>query len=202
MSDWKKDGDAKLDGELARMRNVLGETCAPADGEERLRAAFRARHAALSTRTPVDVSSARRDSRPPVFARSRTLSRRRATLAAGALAASIAVAAVVLFGLDRIDGDAALTAAAPTRAAPVATADTGVREIPATAAFQPLLYSPGISPAQSYNVVRVRIPLTSLVGYDAPVDGTIEADLLVGEDGLPTGIRFDTVDVPLVSMTH
>jgi hypothetical protein len=111
-------------------------------------------------------------------------------------------AAIVVVGLDR-DTESAATQA--TRA----TADAAIRdssvaaaagEIPAAAAFQPLLYSPGISPAQAYNVVRVRIPLTSLVGYGAPIDGMIEADLLVGEDGLPTGIRFDTADAPLVSM--
>jgi hypothetical protein len=115
----------------------------------------------------------------------------------------VAVAAIVVVGLDRSATESAATQA--TRA----TADAAIRdssvavtagEFPAAAAFQPLLYSPGISPAQAYNVVRVRIPLTSLVGYGAPIDGMIEADLLVGEDGLPTGIRFDTADAPLVSM--
>jgi hypothetical protein len=113
------------------------------------------------------------------------------------------VAAVVLVGLGRMQRDAAEITAAPTAGEQIAVASSGEREIPAAAAFQPLLYSPGISPTQAYNVVRVRIPLTSLVGYGAPVDGAIEADLLIGEDGLPTGIRFDTADAPLVSMvTH
>jgi hypothetical protein len=57
-----------------------------------------------------------------------------------------------------------------------------------------------LSPSQSYSVVRVRIPLTALApGYSAPPGVTIEADLLVGEDGLASGIRFDTADTLFVS---
>jgi hypothetical protein len=199
MSDWKKNRDAELDAELARLRNALGELRAPTDGENQLRAAFSARHAILSGQLSTAARIVEQRDRAPSPARMRARSRRRAIFAAGALAASVAIAAIVLVGLDRSDRDDSQTPAASTDAA---VAGGGEREIPATAAFQPLMYSPGISPAQAYNVVRVRIPLTSLVGYDAPVDGTIEADLLIGEDGLPTGIRFDTVDVPLVSMTH
>jgi hypothetical protein len=46
----------------------------------------------------------------------------------------------------------------------------------------------------------VRIPLTALTpGHSAPPDATIEADLLVGEDGLASGIRFNRADTLFVS---
>jgi len=197
MSEWNND-DAVLDAEITRLRNALGELRVPADEEKKLRAALRARPPVMSAEPHVAVSDPRQRNHTRG---SRVLRRRGAMFVAGALAASFAIAAVVLVGLGRIDRNVAESAGA-TQPAP---ADAGhrEREIPATVAFQPLLYSPGISPAQSYNVVRVRIPLTSLVGYDAPLDGTIEADVLVGDDGLATGIRFDTADAPLVSMaTH
>jgi hypothetical protein len=99
----------------------------------------------------------------------------------------------VLLGFDR-GGDggdgsdgAALpyAAAAPTRA---------------PRAFQPLSYGPGFSPSGSYSVVRVRIPLAALaIDHTGALDGTIEADLLLGEDGLASGIRFDAEDTLLVS---
>ena len=67
-------------------------------------------------------------------------------------------------------------------------------------AFQPLLNSQGFLPAASYSVVRVRIPLASFaVVPGTEQGGTIEADLLVGEDGLARGIRFNQVDAALVS---
>ena len=52
----------------------------------------------------------------------------------------------------------------------------------------------------AYSVVRVRIPLSSLALLpDATADGMIEADLLVGEDGLARGIRFNGPGALLVS---
>lgn len=70
----------------------------------------------------------------------------------------------------------------------------------AVAAFQPLWYSPPVEPGAAYNVVRVRIPLSSLALLpDAAADGMIEADLLVGEDGLARGIRFNGPRALLVS---
>jgi hypothetical protein len=181
MSEWNKNGDAALDAELSRLKDALHELPPTAGGEQALRRAFRARRAIR-------------------WADADGSGRRRATLVAGALAASITIAAVVLVGLVRIDGDAVEgTAAQAPGAANGEQAGMGEHGI-ATTAFQPLSYAPGVSPAQAYNIVRVRIPLSSLVGYDAPVDGTIEADLLVGEDGLARGIRFDTADAPLVSM--
>jgi 2-polyprenyl-6-methoxyphenol hydroxylase-like FAD-dependent oxidoreductase len=46
--------------------------------------------------------------------------------------------------------------------------------------------------------VRVRIPLSAL-SPGTPSGATIEADLLVGEDGLASGIRFSPADTVFVS---
>jgi hypothetical protein len=67
-------------------------------------------------------------------------------------------------------------------------------------AFQPLQNTPRLSPAASYSVVRVRIPLSAFASVPgSEQDGTIEADLLVGEDGLARGIRFIEADAWLAS---
>jgi 2-polyprenyl-6-methoxyphenol hydroxylase-like FAD-dependent oxidoreductase len=60
------------------------------------------------------------------------------------------------------------------------------------------MYAPGLSPSGSYSVVRVRIPLSALA-QGSRLEGTIEADLLVGEDGLASGIRFASTDTLVVS---
>lgn len=60
------------------------------------------------------------------------------------------------------------------------------------AVFQPLMYAPRPSAWESYSVVRVRIPLSSLAPIAAAgLRGTVDADVLVGEDGLARAIRFD-----------
>jgi hypothetical protein len=47
----------------------------------------------------------------------------------------------------------------------------------------------------------VRIPLSAFAVVPGTAqDGTIEADLLVGEDGLARAIRFDEADVMRVSV--
>jgi hypothetical protein len=70
----------------------------------------------------------------------------------------------------------------------------------AVAAFQPLGYSSEVVSGAAYSVVRVRIPLSSLALMpDAAPDGMIEADLLIGEDGLARGIRFNGPGALLVS---
>jgi hypothetical protein len=43
----------------------------------------------------------------------------------------------------------------------------------------------------SYSVVRIRVPLSSLALVDFSGGSTIEAEVLLGEDGLVHGIRFD-----------
>jgi anti-sigma factor RsiW len=62
----------------------------------------------------------------------------------------------------------------------------------AVSAFQPLLYASTYSPQRAYSVIRVRVPIAVLaIHTGTELDGTVEADILVGEDGLPVGIRFD-----------
>ncbi|HEY9182989.1 MAG TPA: hypothetical protein VIQ99_07300, partial [Gammaproteobacteria bacterium] len=66
--------------------------------------------------------------------------------------------------------------------------------------FQPLQSAPRPSTAASYSVVRVRIPVSAFAMVPGSEEGgTIEADLLVGEDGLARGIRFIEADAWLAS---
>jgi hypothetical protein len=116
---------------------------------------------------------------------------RRRYLAAAAAVTAVVVAAVVGLGRGVVQEPGAEAPVVAAAAAPEASAAT---------AFQPLMYSPGFSPSAAYSVVRVRIPLSSFAVVQGPtVDGTIEADLLVGEDGIARGIRFNKADTLLVS---
>jgi len=67
------------------------------------------------------------------------------------------------------------------------------------AAFRPLALARGVSAAESYSVVRVRIRLPTSAPGGASSDTAIEADLLLGEDGLARAIRFDEADMLFVS---
>jgi hypothetical protein len=61
-----------------------------------------------------------------------------------------------------------------------------------TLSFQPLMHAPQVSPRESYSVVRVRVPITLMSpagGHE--LQGSIEADVLLGVDGLASGISFD-----------
>ena len=65
------------------------------------------------------------------------------------------------------------------------------------------MHSPGLSSAASYSVVRVRIPLSAFALVPGTEDsGTIEAELLVGEDGLARAIRFDEADASVMSVAQ
>jgi hypothetical protein len=103
----------------------------------------------------------------------------------------LAVGAVVAAVLLRVEGPAP---------APLAAGVPQTQALP-VGAFQPLLNSPVLSPSSSYSVVRVRIPLSAFaVVPGTEQGGSIEADLLVGEDGLARGIRFDEADALRVSV--
>ena len=118
----------------------------------------------------------------------RASARKRVYWALAAAVSSVAIGGVV--GLVLMTER---RAAAP-RAPVAATAPSAV------AAFQPLGYSSEVVSGAAYSVVRVRIPLSSLALMpDAAPDGMIEADLLVGEDGLARGIRFNGPGALLVS---
>jgi len=108
-----------------------------------------------------------------------------------------AAAAVVL----AVGGALAVVVLRGERAAPtLIAAEAPVTAPPAVSAFQPLLRSPGLS-SSSYSVVRVRIPLSAFaVVPGTEQDGSIEADLLVGEDGLARAIRFNEADALLLSV--
>jgi hypothetical protein len=118
----------------------------------------------------------------------RTAARTRRYWALAAAVSSVALGGVVGLALMTERHTAAppapIAAAAPT----------------AVAAFQPLWYSPEVVSGAAYSVVRVRVPLSSLALLpDGAADGMIEADLLVGEDGLARGIRFNGPGALLVS---
>ena len=164
----------RLQGDLVQLREALRNVEAPEVDEAGLRARFR-EAAERRTRN----AAARRAGgswRYPL-----------AAAAAVALVVGGALTAVVLRG-ERTSSPPAI-AAAESLEAPA----------PAISAFQPLLNSPQL-PSSSYSVVRVRIPLSAFaVVPGTQPDGMVEADLLVGEDGLARGIRFPEADPLLVS---
>jgi hypothetical protein len=56
-------------------------------------------------------------------------------------------------------------------------------------------------PSSSYSVVRVRIPLSAFaIVPGTEQGGSVEADLLVGEDGLARAIRINEADALRVSV--
>ena len=155
--------------DLAPLRAALKAMPAPAVDEAALRRAFR-------------------EHRPPQVGCARAAAGTRTYWALAAAVASVAVGGVV--GLVLLTERHGGAPPVPMAATPPA----------AVAAFQPLGYSPQVVSGAAYSVVRVRIPLSSLALMpDAAPDGMIEADLLVGEDGLARGIRFNGPGALLVS---
>lgn len=125
--------------------------------------------------------------------------RSRVPLLAAAAVAGVAAVAAAWITLAPPGAGARRAAAAGThasapalrRAAATAGRLQAARESSA-AVFRPLMYAPRPSAWESYSVVRVRIPLSSLAPSAAGnMHGTVDADVLVGEDGLARAIRFD-----------
>ena len=113
---------------------------------------------------------------------------------------SLAAAAAVVLALGGMLAAVVLREPTASVLVPVA-AETPVAVAAPISAFQPLPNSPSLSPSSSYNVVRVRIPLSAFaVVPGTQQGGSIEADLLVGEDGLARAIRFNEADALLVSV--
>lgn len=162
-----------LQDELAQLRSALRDVHAPVPDELALRAEFRlARWRAQTAAVAVCTAPGRRQ-----FAAAAVV-----VLAVGGLFAAM------VSRFERRE---------PAAVAPAATEAASF----AVSAFQPLMNSPGLSPSSSYSVVRVRIPLSAFALVPGTAEnGTIEADLLVGEDGLARGIRFDDADALLVSV--
>jgi hypothetical protein len=118
-----------------------------------------------------------------VEARLRTAFRRRRKrnyLWAGALAAAVLLAAALLtVQIPDRRGSAAVSA----RPAEIATE------------FIPMFYGQGLSPTESARLVRVRLPRSALASFGLPLAedrraGRIEADVILGEDGVARAIRF------------
>jgi hypothetical protein len=175
MTSMHESPESALTNDLAALRVALRDVRAPADGEVTLRAALWVRRQAA-----------------PRAPRGRRLARA-VWLAAAAALGAVAVAALLPRAASR-DPGAHGTAAEDFGPPPASRGQL------APSAFQPLAFTPGLSASQSYSVVRVRIPLAALApDHASPSDATIEADLLVGDDGLARGIRFDTADTLLVA---
>jgi hypothetical protein len=165
--------DDRLEAELAQLRDALRKVEGPAPNEEALRVGFRERM------------------------------RQRADAAAAAdtgWRVQVAAAAVVVLAVGAVIGTVLWRTGDSMPAAPAAAEANGAIPVQITA-FQPLSSSPGLSPALEYSVVRVRIPLSAFALVPGTEqDGTIEAELLVGEDGLARAIRFNETDTMLVSV--
>ena len=167
--------ERELRADLAELRSALHEVHPPPADEVLLRGAFRARQQRVAETAAAAV---------------RRGGERRRYLAAAA-AVAVVVATVIGLGRSGVEPPGVEAPPAAVAAAPAT---------PVEAAFQPLLYAPRFSPSAAYSVVRVRIPLSSFaVVQGTALDGTIEADLLVGEDGLARGIRFSPADTLRVS---
>ena len=167
---------SRLQPELAQLRAALRTIEAPAIDE----AALRAKFLEMQQRRAQNTAGQRagRAWRLPL-----------AAAAAVVLALGAVLAAVVL------SGERAASVLVPVAAEVPAAAPAPV------SAFQPLPNSPSLSPSSSYSVVRVRSPLSAVaVVPGTQQGGSIEADLLVGEDGLARAIRFNEADALLVSV--
>jgi hypothetical protein len=172
MSDALHDA-GRLQADLAQLRAALRKVEAPVPDEAALLERFR------------EAQSARRR---PASRRGGTWRLPLAAAAAVVLVVGAGVLTAVTWRGERV---------APT---PVAS-ESPEAAPPAVGAFQPLLNAPGLSPSSSYSVVRVRIPLSAFaVIPGTQQDASIEADLLVGEDGLARAIRFNEADALRVSV--
>jgi hypothetical protein len=189
--------EESLSADLGALRSALLEVRAPDDEALLRRAALAPAAARAITQQP---SAAR----PTVVAAARA--RRGPSRRAVALAAAAAVSGIAVLVAVRdewvLRTERAERAEQAERAVQVADSSRATALAPAAArtpvlrssSFRPIAFSRGLSASESYSVVRVRIELaSSSPGTNAP-SASIEADLLVGEDGLAHAIRFDSAD--------
>jgi hypothetical protein len=85
--------------------------------------------------------------------------------------------------------------ASPPRRRPGPSAVPHPTTVPAAEMFVPILVSDSLSDLDRGEVVRVGLPRLALVSWGWPLDGdvaleTVEADVIVGEDGLARAIRL------------
>jgi hypothetical protein len=164
---------SRLQAELAQLRAALRDVTAPSPDEQVLRAQFREHLRKHTSNAAAERAGG---------------SRRIPLAAAAAVVLAVGAAATVFMLRDESAAPATVAADAPSDAHP------------AVGAFQPLSSSPGL-PSSSYSVVRVRIPVSAFAVVPGTAEGgTIEADLLVGEDGLARAIRFNEADLVQVSV--
>jgi hypothetical protein len=172
MSQLPRDA-SRLDADLAQLRASLQGVTAPPPDEQVLRARFREH-----LRRPTENAAVERAGGP----------RRIPLAAAAAVVLAVGAAATIFLLRDEGATPASVAAEAPSSAQS------------AVGAFQPLASSPKL-PSSSYSVVRVRIPISAFAVVPGTAEaGTIEADLLVGEDGLARAIRFNEADLTQVSV--
>lgn len=181
-----------LTEDLAALRGALRELPAPELSADALHWAFRA-HAAASRRG----TRQRRT-------RTRLRAAGAAVLLAGVAAVLLALQPLPWSGRaepDRVETSVAeRPEASADKAADLEAASTAAGSSGAYYAFQPLPYAPPPSPSDAYSVVRVRIPLESIaIPRSADLRGVLEAEILIGEDGLAHGIRFTNPEPLLVS---
>ena len=179
--------EQSLSAELGTLRSALREIRAP-DDEAALRSAARARaaaHLAIAATSP-----SRRAVRAARIARI-VHARPKLAVTLAAAGTILAVAALVGLRVERAGrAIAASRATETTQAAPAAAADpSGART-----AFRPISFSRRLSTAESYSVVRVRLELATGAPDAGAPSAAIDADLLIGEDGLARAIRFDSAD--------
>ncbi|HEX6995821.1 MAG TPA: hypothetical protein VF339_16940 [Gammaproteobacteria bacterium] len=128
----------------------------------------------------------------------RARSRRRLRLGVGAAGIAAGVAAIAVVATLREVEEGTSVRASGTEAPAVPMDGLAAQSPPAV--FHPLPFSPGVSPGASYSVVRVRIPVSSFpAGYAAEPDASVEADILLGPDGIPAAIRFIDPDEVFVT---
>lgn len=170
---------SQLRAELAQLRAALRVIEAPPIEEAVLRAQFRDAELRDAERKQAQIAPAER--------------------AGGSRRLPLAAAAAVVLA---VGGALTVVALRSERLVPVPVAAEAPEAAPeAVGAFQPLSSSPGLSASASYSVVRVRIPLSAFAAVPGTAQGgTIEADLLVGEDGLARAIRFNEADALRVSV--
>jgi len=87
------------------------------------------------------------------------------------------------------------TAAAPIFQPAVRIQKAAARPTRATMTFYPLPDSEALPPLENATVIRVQLPMSSLRLMGFPIDedragDRIEADVLLGQDGLARGVRF------------
>ncbi len=178
MSDSAHDEES-LSAELGALRSALRDVRAPDDEAALVRAA----RAAVSRTARCQ----------PVFATARARIARAPAPLGLAAAAALTVAVVAALAWLRVER--AERVSPSSRAADSATAPPAVAAPPDVAhAFRPISFPRRVSAAESYSVVRVRLELASGVPRAGAPGAAIEADLLVGEDGLARAIRFDSAD--------